>query len=105
VEDLEGNDKNFGHISAIDALTIDDSNRLKSKVVKLESESSKIDQLQGRLNKLQVGQKETNDKVISLINSKTHPNEDSILRGQNMRILKTETTYPESGRKVVNTYD
>jgi hypothetical protein len=33
------------------------------------------------------------------------PNEEANLRSQNMRILRTETTYPESGRKVVKTYD
>jgi hypothetical protein len=32
-------------------------------------------------------------------NDDPEPNEGSMLRGQNMRILRTETTYPESGRK------
>ena len=40
-----------------------------------------------------------------IINNDLEPNEDSIMRGQNMRILRTETTYPESGRKVVKTFD
>jgi hypothetical protein len=52
-----------------------------------------------------------NNKNLSLsllyqsINDPDGPNEEANLRGQNMRILKTETTYPESGRKVVKTYD
>jgi hypothetical protein len=33
------------------------------------------------------------------------PNEEANLRGQNMRIKKTITKYPESGRTVVRTYD
>ena len=40
-----------------------------------------------------------------IINNDPEPNEDSIMRSQNMRILRTETTYPESGRKVVKTFD
>jgi hypothetical protein len=32
------------------------------------------------------------------------PNEEENMRSQNMRILRTETTYPESGRKVVKTF-
>jgi hypothetical protein len=32
-------------------------------------------------------------------------NEEANLRNQNMRMLRTETNYPESGRKVVKTYD
>jgi hypothetical protein len=39
------------------------------------------------------------------INDPDGPNEEANLRSQNMRILKTETTYPESGRKVVKTFD
>jgi site-specific recombinase XerD len=49
---LEGNDKNLGYISAINALTIDVSNRLRTKVKTLESEASKIDQLQGQVLRL-----------------------------------------------------
>jgi hypothetical protein len=33
------------------------------------------------------------------------PNEEANLRSQNMRMLKTTTEYPESGKKVVKTYD
>jgi hypothetical protein len=33
------------------------------------------------------------------------PNEEANLRGQNMRIVKTTTEYPESGRRVVKTFD
>jgi hypothetical protein len=39
------------------------------------------------------------------INDPDGPNEEANMRSQNMRILKTETTYPESGRKVVKTFD
>jgi hypothetical protein len=39
------------------------------------------------------------------INDPDRPNEEANLRSQNMRILKTETTYPESGRKVVKAFD
>jgi len=33
------------------------------------------------------------------------PNEEANLRGQNIRILKTATEYPESKRVVTKTYD
>jgi hypothetical protein len=42
---------------------------------------------------------------LQSINDPDGPNEEANLRSQNMRILKTETTYPESGRKIVKTYD
>jgi hypothetical protein len=38
-------------------------------------------------------------------NDDPEPNEEENMRGQNMKILRTETTYPESGRKVVKTFD
>jgi hypothetical protein len=43
--------------------------------------------------------------LFQSINDPDGPNEEANLRSQNMRILKTETTYPESGRKIVKTYD
>jgi hypothetical protein len=42
---LEGNDKNPGYLSAIDALTINDENRLRRQVHMLKVEKSEIDQL------------------------------------------------------------
>jgi hypothetical protein len=44
-------------------------------------------------------------KTDVLNNDDLEPNEDSIMRGQNMRILRTETTCPESSRRIVKTYD
>jgi hypothetical protein len=35
----------------------------------------------------------------------THPNEEANLRGQSMKIIKTINEYPESGTKVVKTFD
>jgi hypothetical protein len=39
------------------------------------------------------------------LNDPDGPNEEANLRGQNMRIKKTITGYPESGQTVVKTYD
>jgi hypothetical protein len=44
-------------------------------------------------------------RSLQSINDPDGPNEEANLRSQNMRILKSETTYPESGRKVVKTFD
>jgi integrase len=49
---LEGNDRNLGYLSVMDALTINQENRLKSKVKKLQAEKSEISELHEQVSKM-----------------------------------------------------
>jgi integrase len=49
---LEGNDRNLGYVSVMDALTINQEHRLKTENLKLKAEKSKIDELQDQIDKL-----------------------------------------------------
>lgn len=47
---LEGNDKMIGYIGAIDELTINEGNRLRTQVEYLKIEKSQIDELRETIN-------------------------------------------------------
>jgi integrase len=64
---LEGNDRNLGYVSVMNSLTINQEHRLKTENLKLKAETSKIDELQSQLNKLQTDQKESKDYISSLL--------------------------------------
>ncbi len=49
---LEGNDRNLGYLSIMDALTINQEHRLKTENIKLKTETSKVNQLQGQLDNM-----------------------------------------------------
>jgi hypothetical protein len=49
---LEGNDKSLGYIAAIDALTINEENRLKIKVAELTHKSDRFDSLEEKIQML-----------------------------------------------------
>ena len=83
---LEGNDKKLGYISVIDALTIDESNRLKVKVEQLEvREKTEISTMQDQISQLR-----------SLV-------EDFIVEGSVPGILKKFDRNNEKDRDKVNT--
>lgn len=50
---LEGNDKMMGYVGIIDALTINEENRLRREVKTLRIEKSKMEQVLERINKLE----------------------------------------------------
>jgi hypothetical protein len=49
---LEGNEHKMGYVSVIDALTINEENRLRRKVQQLTIRSDKLDILQEQINEL-----------------------------------------------------
>jgi hypothetical protein len=55
---LEGNDKMIGYVGVIDALTINEENRLRKEVQTLRIEKSKMEQVLERINKLE-------DKILN----------------------------------------
>lgn len=65
---LEGNDKSPGYVSVMDALTINDENRLKRQIQKLKTEKSEMDQMKAEMESLRKEKAETDGMFTELAN-------------------------------------
>jgi predicted RNA-binding protein with RPS1 domain len=66
---LEGNDRMLGYTAAIDALTINEENRLKLKVSKLEKENENEEERDRQIQGLIKKQEQLETLIQSLIDS------------------------------------
>jgi integrase len=60
---LEGNDKMIGYIGAIDDLMIDDSNRLRGKVSKLEQKEQELQEIKSKLDEFSTWKQSVTDNI------------------------------------------